>query len=358
MARDEYRHRPAAAVPSHHRGNTFVLVVTTRESNNARPMKTRMKICYPSWIAAALAALAFFLNPGAHATEGGTSLYLPGTYNDFSAAVFGPSGVYYRNDFFAYHGTISAAPIGGRLLNDIDERVWMNSLKFNLLTDTHVLGARYGAALTLPIVLYGHAEGFVQLNPGEARRQNDRTGIGDLYFAPIQLNWQWNDHYLTFSQGIFAPTGSYDVDRVFNLGRNYWGFDPNLSYTWLNEKLGHEVSLTAGYLFNTRNDDTKYRSGNEFHFDFLVAHHFSPLFAVGLPGYWYKQMSGDNGSLFDGSNLGSFRGESAGVGLAILFRPTIASKDTSFILKWLHDIYAKRRLEGSQIMLSVAFKIS
>jgi hypothetical protein len=317
------------------------------------PMNTGRLYC----LAAAIAILGLIINPAANATEGGTSLYLPGTYNDFSAAVFGPSGVYFRNDFFAYHGTISTAPLGGRLFNDVDQRVWMNSLKFSLVTDTRILGARYGAALTLPIVLYGHAEGFVQVGTGQARRQNDRTGIGDLYLTPIQLNWRWDDHHLMFAQGIFAPTGSYDADRVFNLGRNYWGFDPNLSYTWLNERLGHEVSFTAGFLFNTRNNDSNYRSGNEFHLDFLIAHHFSPLFAVGLPAYWYKQVTGDNGSLLDGSNLGSFRGESAGVGLAILFRPTIGGRDVSFTLKWVHDIYSKRHLEGSEIMLSVGFKI-
>jgi hypothetical protein len=317
-----------------------------------------MKTCYLNWIGATLFALTFVLMPAAHATEGGASLYLPGTYNDFSAAVFGPSGLYFRNDFFAYHGTISSAPIGGRLFNDVDQRVWMNSLKFSLLTETRIIGARYGAALTLPVVLYGHAEGFVQLEPGQARRQNDRSGIGDLYLAPIQLNWRWDDHHLTYSQGFFAATGSYDADRVFNLGRNYWGFDPNLSYTWRHEKRGHEVSFTAGYLINTRNHDTNYRSGNEFHLDFLVAQHLSPRFALGVPGYWYKQVSGDDASVLDRLNLGDFRGESAGIGLAILFKPTIGGKDVSFILKWVHDIYAKRHFEGSEIMLSAAFRLS
>jgi hypothetical protein len=317
-----------------------------------------MKNCYRNWLAVALAVLTCFLSPAVHATEGGASLYLPGTYNDFSAAVFGPSGVYFRNDFFAYHGSISTAPIGGRLFNDVDQRVWMNSLKFSLLTDTRILGARYGAALTLPVVLYGHADGFIQLDPGQVRRQNDRSGIGDLYLAPIKLNWRWDDHDLTFSQGIFAPTGSYDADRVFNLGRNYWGFDPNLAYTWLQEKRGHEVSFTAGFLINTRNSDTNYRSGHEFHLDFLIAQHFSPHFAVGVPGYWYKQVSGDDGSVVDRLNLGGFRGESAGVGLAVLFKPTISGKDVNFILKWVHDVYAKRHFEGSEIMLSVTVKLT
>jgi hypothetical protein len=90
----------------------------------------------------------------------------------------------------------------------------MNSFKFSLQTDAGILGARYGAALTLPVVLAGRAEGFVELD--QAKRQNRRSGIGDLYISPIQLNWGWGEHHLTFSQGIFAPTGSYDADRVFN----------------------------------------------------------------------------------------------------------------------------------------------
>ena len=162
---------------------------------------------------------------------------------------------------------------------------------------------------------------------------------------------------MTFSQGIFAPTGSYATNRVFNPGRNYWGFDPTFAYTWLHETRGHEVSLTAGYLVNTRNHATNYRSGNEFHLDYLIAHHFSPRFAFGIPGYWYKQVSSDDHPLLDGQNLGGFRGESAGIGLALLYKPTIAGNDVSFILKWVHDIYAKRRFEGSEIMLSVAFRL-
>jgi hypothetical protein len=290
----------------------------------------------------------------AEATEGGVSHYLPGTYNDFAAGVFGPSGLYFRNDFFAYHGTISRAPIGARIFNDVDQRVWMNSLKFSLLTDRRILGARYGAALTVPIMLYGFAEGF--LDPGQRRRHADRSGIADLFIAPLKLNWQWNDHHLTFSQGVYVPTGSYDRHRVINLGRNYWSFDTNFTYSWLHQTRGHEVTFNAGYLVNTRNTAGDYRSGNEFHLDFLLAQHFAPLLALGVPGYWYKQVTGDDGDALQRLNLGSFRGEAAGIGLALLFTPTIGAKDVNFVLKWVHDVHATRRFKGSEIMLSAAFR--
>jgi hypothetical protein len=98
-------------------------------------------------IAAILSVIAVGFTTNGYATEGGGSHYLSGTYSDFSAGVFGQSGIYFRNDFFPHHGEISQALIGGRLYRDVDERVWTNSFRFSLASDVRILGGRYGAAL-------------------------------------------------------------------------------------------------------------------------------------------------------------------------------------------------------------------
>ena len=131
-----------------------------------------------------------------------------------------------------------------------------------------------------------------------------------------------------------------------------------LTYTWLSQARGHEVTFNAGYLLNTRNTASDYCSGNEFHVDFLLAQHFTSQFAVGVPGYWYKQVTGNDADMLDQLNLGSFRGEAAGLGRALIFKPAVAGKDVNVVLKWVHDIRARQRFEGSEIMLSVAFKLS
>jgi hypothetical protein len=177
---------------------------------------------HEKWIVAVLGAVLFWLAPPAYATEGGGSHYLPGTYNDFAAGVFGASGLYFRNDFFPHHGVVSRAPIGGRLYRDVDERVWSNSFKISVVSDARIFGGRYGAALAIPLILHQRAEGFLQLNPGQTRQRDNRSGLGDINVAPLQLNWRWNNHHLTLGESIFAPTGSYDPERVINLGRNYW----------------------------------------------------------------------------------------------------------------------------------------
>jgi hypothetical protein len=103
--------------------------------------------------------------------------------------------------------------------------------------------------------------------------------------------------HLTFSPGISAPTGKYDADDLLNLGRNYWAFDLAGSYTWLHPTRGHEISLNAGFLFNNENPDTDYTTGTEFHLDWLIGQYFSESFGVGINGYYYQQITDDDGQI-------------------------------------------------------------
>ena len=51
----------------------------------------------------------------AGASEGGASIYLQGTYNDFAIAIVGPPGFYFRNDLFWYGASVGARPLGGQI---------------------------------------------------------------------------------------------------------------------------------------------------------------------------------------------------------------------------------------------------
>jgi hypothetical protein len=185
------------------------------------------------------------------------------------------------------------------------------------------------------------------------RRDNAMPGDAHMAFSPLVLNWNTGNFHFTLSQSIFAPTGSYDINRVVNLGRNYWAFDTGLAFTWLDPQRGHEISASTGFLFNTTNTATSYHTGSEFHLDFLLAQYFSESFAVGFNGYWYRQMSGDSGV---GATLGPFRGESVGIGPALIWRPRIRSAQINIVGKWLHDVEATNRFSGDMAYLSAAFK--
>jgi len=48
-----------------------------------------------------------------HASEGGSSGYLQGSYGDFASGMIGPSGFYMRNDLFFADTSIGVRTLGG-----------------------------------------------------------------------------------------------------------------------------------------------------------------------------------------------------------------------------------------------------
>jgi len=74
------------------------------------------------------------------AGEGGGSNYLQGTYGDWQSGIFGPPGLYYRDDLFRYNASIGVRPLGGRVAGASDETIWANLSKVAYLTDDVAVG--------------------------------------------------------------------------------------------------------------------------------------------------------------------------------------------------------------------------
>ena len=108
--------------------------------------------------------------------------------------------------------------------------------------------------------------------------------------------------------------------------------------------------------FNQENDDTNYKSGNQAHFEVTVAQHL-PLWgggaSVGVTGFWYKQVTGDNG---DGANFGDFKARSMGIGPVVSYSRKLDSSDFIAEFKWLHESGVEKRPEGDTLFLKVMLK--
>ena len=78
------------------------------------------------WVVAV--AVLFGAWPGL-AGEGGGSNYLQGTYGDWQSAIFGPPGLYYRDDLFRYNASIGARPLGGASPDPRTKRYGATSVK-------------------------------------------------------------------------------------------------------------------------------------------------------------------------------------------------------------------------------------
>jgi hypothetical protein len=289
-------------------------------------------------------------SPSAHAAEGGGSHYTPGLYGDFGVAVGPDPGFYLRNDLYYYNGDASGERVVqfGEIRTGLEVDAVLYMLTGLKVLDREVLGGRFAFGGFVPVV-YTDLSADVTLGSETASVDEDSTLFSDPGFTPASLFWNLGNFHINASETITAPLGSYDKDRDVNGGLNYWSFETVVAGTYLHPEKGFEVSAALGYIYNTENDDTDYQTGQEFHVDYMLNQFLSETFALGLQGFYYKQITGDSGS---GAILGDFKGEAAGIGPAVMWATRIKNVGMIINAKWLHEFHAEHRLEGDHLFLN------
>ncbi len=296
--------------------------------------------------------LNLFIVSSVHAGEGGFSNYFPSTYGDFGVAIPPEPGLTYINYNLFYSAEVERAVLQGRVKTDIDTFAYFNMSALFYTLDRPVLGGRYLFGVFVPI-------GYVDLDADLVGQltsvsvNESETALGDISFIPFSGYWNTGNWYFNLYELVFAPTGQYDVDNNVNVGRNYWSFDTVFAITYLNMETGREFSLVPGFMINTKNNATDYSTGNEFHLDAMFNQFFSDTFALGLHGYYLKQVEGDSGT---GALLGDFKGESYGIGPSLLWTPKVGRWYPTITANWLHDLDATNRLESDYVVITLVWQ--
>ena len=300
-------------------------------------------------------SLTIFSHRGAIASEGGSSHYTPGAVASF---IDFPSGIPYNvvSPMFGYFGSASASrqfPIAGLLTADVSAQsfAWTPTFQYDL--PKKVLGGQYAFTLVLPLVQLNVDANIVGQGGGNVRSSQSKTGLGDIYFSPFNLFWTKGNFKILASVAMFAPSGSYTVGDLANIGKNYWTFNPYAGMSYNNPKNGLEANAYLGFNFNTKNTATDYLSGQEFHLDFTINKRFKNGFGVGGTGYVFQQITGDSGS---GARLGGFRGRDIGIGPEVSY-VTPLPNGVLFAMeaKWVPEIEVKNRLQGHWVWFKFAF---
>lgn len=271
------------------------------------------------------------------AKEGGDQ-YPNGAENWFAGAI-PPPGNYFLNYLGHVSGTLRdnqgnkvVAPNG----KDIELNATFDALRFVKVTETKVFGANYGWAALLPIV---------HLSIDAAGSKGSRTGIGDATITPMLLAWHSPEWHYVVGLDFNLPTGTYDKNDHpgKNIGANYYSVEPVFAVTYLNKE-GWEVSGKFMYNWKTKNDDTAYQSGDEFHMDFLVGKHIGP-WSVGLSGYYLKQVTDDE---LSGNKVGADgnRGQVFAIGPSLKYETAGKSQ---LIFQWQHESKVENRFEGDRL---------
>ena len=295
------------------------------------------------------------------AAESGKSLYLLGRQGPV-AALNPDKGWHLTNDLYYYNadndGTI---PTGNNKSKGNSVDAFRNIAQVTWVTGARFLGARVAMGVTVPY-------GTVKLdanstsqgnNPPNGNSDSERdTGFGDPEFL-ASLAWRQEREERFFSasfySSVFIPVGSYNDNSIANMGSNRWGVDVGTAFDGAHYETGGEMSGVIGYTINGENEDTDYETGNEFHAELSLLKRLSSRWGVGVAGYFYKQITGDNGGPVE---LGSFKGRVEGLGPQLDYKFTAVNRPMKLNLRWYHEFSSKNRAEGDSVFLTFSVPIA
>ncbi len=307
-----------------------------------------------------LLAIAILAPVFSQAEEGGSGHYMPGANASFVDALPGKPGLAVANFFSFYDASAEISKVGGLVTAGLDATAYADTLVALYQTPLKLLGGYYAIGMAIPYV-WLEVKGEIQLTKPDGgtikfTKRDTANGFGDITVYPFMLGWTGLGGDLKYDVrlGIYVPTGDYKNGDLANVGKNYWTFEPAGSVSYISRKIGLELSAFAGLDFNTKNNDTEYRTGDQFHLDVTIAEHlplFGGLIGVGANGFYYQQINGDSGS---GAVLGDFKGRTSGIGPVLSYVAKVWKKDLVAEIKWLPEIYTKNRLEGDYVWFKLA----
>jgi hypothetical protein len=293
------------------------------------------------------------------AEEGGSGHYFPGSMSSFIDGVPGEPGFILRAQFIHYAGSVGLGrtiPVAGQLVGNAQAESFVLGLTA-AWAPSWDLGEKWSYAMTATIPWVDiKVSGDVSSTEGGPilRRSDEDRAIGDIVLIPLMLRYKISPD-LSFDSRLafYAPTGSYKLGALANTGKNFWTVEPTFALMYFGQKNGREASVFFGADFNSKNDDTDYKSGTQVHIDATFAQHFplwKGLAGAGLSAYYYKQVSGDSGV---GATFGNFEARAQGVGPALSFTRKAGNTNIVAEFKWLREFGNKKRLEGDIVWLKV-----
>ena len=289
--------------------------------------------CFFQFILSAICILSLSIATVVGATESGGSAY-PGGNEDFMLGALPPAGSYFLSYNMNYSSNSLMDDNGNELPLGTDVDVWATVFRYVHVTEKKLLGADVVWHAVVPFV--HQSVEFDALGVDKSS-----SGIGDIEVGPFGLSWHFNKNFHMVSiVDVWFPTGDYDKNDASSIGRNYWTVAPIVAATYLSD-IGFEVSGKFQYLFNRKNSDTEYRSGQEFICDYLVGQHIGN-WKFGVNGYYYQQITDDKQN---GLTVNNNKGRCLSVGPVIQYN----YKNMFFNVKVQFDTLVENRLEGRKI---------
>jgi len=234
-----------------------------------------------------------------------------------------------------------------------DLTVWVSLNQFIYQSDQPIfLGGKWGLDVIVPV-------GSIDAEFAPLPMMGNGSGLGDLLVGPfIQWDPVMGENGPIFMhrielQNIF-PTGEYTNDDVFNLGSNFYSFNPYWAATlfitpeWTASTrihyLWNDENDDPGDTFFAKNDDTQV--GDAIHINFASAYEvIKKKLRVGVNGYYYKQLSN---SEVDGAEIDDSKAEVLGIGPGAVLH---LSQDDHIFVNLYFETEGENSPEGMKLIV-------
>ena len=289
----------------------------------------------------------------AAATEGGGSNIAVGV-NTVMAGVMEPPGTYLKTFIAHYDANQTLDSSGDDRAGIANFRVTVDAVNFRLShiwNGVEFRGATIETRVGFTAYVDARVKFDVQAPAGTIHREGSAHGSGDALLAPALLGWHSERYHQIAGIELFLPTATFDPARIANTSRGYYTIAPAYFFTWFPTP-GIEVSGNATYLFNLKNRETRYRSGDEIALDYGVGYALGDAWQIGASGYVYQQVGNDeqNGRIVAEGN----RGKTVAIGPFVRYRDAAG---WGIVFKWQHELSVENKTAGDRLWLQFALKL-
>jgi hypothetical protein len=285
---------------------------------------------------AAVSFLAFTANQ-TYALEAGKSIYSHGAEN-YMVGVIPPTG---------FAGLLYGMHYSSDRLNDSNgDRVNIPNFKveatgivprFVWVSDNKILGGNFILDSLVPLV---------HLKATAGNENVSESGIGDIMIGTALGYHHSPNLHSALALDFYLPTGDYDQNKIANIGTNRLTIEPAYAVTYINDKFNADIRV--GYLYNGKNDDTNYESGDEFHFDYALGLNHKNI-TYGISGYYQKQIKNDRLNNFE---LNNSKTEGLSIGPSFKYQ----YQNWFITAKYEKEIMSKNRTEGDAFWIKTVLQ--
>jgi hypothetical protein len=292
------------------------------------------------------------------AVEGGAGFYILGS-RTVNGGIVPPPGTYFNQGIYAYHGNAEASiarPGQVDIGLEATARIGLSTVLWSPQTDP-ILGGRPYLSGTLVYGFKGVDLEATLSSPNGNTISDARSEDAVLWGDPVLgagLGWGSGPVFGSLNFLLNVPVGNYELGRPTNVAFNRWAMDVTGAVTWLDQESGWQADLAVGVTLNGKNEDTDYKSGDEFHVEAAVARSFASGWTVALQGYHYEQINGDSGA---GATLGDFEGQVSGIGLGLSWAGELSGRPVSLDARYFHEFDVENRLEGDALLVSLTMPL-